>query len=187
MKKLVSCLALAVVCAATAQAKNQTFQYADAVSLPDLAVLNGAGALTRSNNSLTARVNLTCLDMSAAYTVWWVIFNKPSACATSPCTGDDLGTAAVNGSVFNATGFITNVEGTANVVFATRAGAPAEGREVLVGNGLRPGAGRKAEVHLIVRTHGALINGRVAEQTNEVGGGCDVNTCVDQQAVIFLP
>jgi hypothetical protein len=54
----------------------------------------------------------------------------------------------------------------------------------------------KAEVHLVVRTHGGPIHGHVHEQLTTFGGGCTPETggdleygneCIDQQFAIHVP
>jgi hypothetical protein len=48
----------------------------------------------------------------------------------------------------------------------------------------------KAEVHLVVRSHGPASNftaDQLVEALTTVDGGCDINTCGDAQDVIFLP
>ena len=48
---------------------------------------------------------------NAPYTIWWVIFNNPEKCATSPCDAPDLFDEAVDAAVFNAGGSISAASG----------------------------------------------------------------------------
>ena len=82
---------------------------------------------------------------------------------------------------------MTGTEGTANITAHLDAGRPPEGIDVLLGGGLERGNGFASEIYLIIRSHGPIIPGRVNEQIGSFGGACDTNTCVDQQAVGFVP
>lgn len=153
--------------------------------------LDGAVTLQRSRRGVQARISAGGLDPNSAYTVWWVVFNNPQACATAPCAGADLRDPEVGGANFYATGFITGDDGTANVAARLDAGRLAEGVEFIdFGTGarpwLKPGNGLRAEIHVVLRGHGPLMPGEVAEQisTGEFG---DCELCANQQAAIFLP
>jgi hypothetical protein len=47
-------------------------------------------------------------------------------------------------------------------------------------NGLT--SARGADVHVVIRTHGAPIPGLIHEQINSFNGGCPPNTCKNVQA-----
>ena len=149
--------------------------------------LAGAGILERTKNTASLNLALQGLDTDAAYTIWWVVFNNPENCAAMPCGLGDLGDPAVEASVFWATGFVTGADGTANVSAHLDARNAADGASVLFGPRLNQGNGFDAEIHVIVRTHGAAIAGATDGQISTVDGSCGVNTCDDQQAIIFLP
>ncbi len=187
------CAALAVLAtwngtAIAAQAG--TIQSANMHALPSGVDVAGGGTLHRTRNALRATINTTGLDVGAGYTVWWVIFNNPDACS-DPCGLDDLGTPAVEASVYYGTGFVTGGDGTANVSLTTTDRGIPEGADVLVPGGLEPANGFSAEVHLVVRTHSGLMVGSVDEQIGSFAGQCgpapDFPNCMDQQAVIFEP
>jgi hypothetical protein len=93
----------------------------------------------------------------------------------------------VDASVFYAAGFVTGTDGNANIVARVNAGSLAAGIDVLIPGGLTAGNGLAAEIHLVVRSHGSIIPGRVDEQIGSFDGACDVNASVDQQAAAFLP
>ena len=143
-----------------------------------------AGTLTRTQQSATARIYTTGLRKKAAYTIWWVVWNDPSACAGG-CGEDDLGIAG--NSVFYAGGFVTGKDGTVNVSVHVEAGDLADGIDVLIPGGLHPGNGFGAEMHLIIRSHVEIIEGMADVQVGTFFGACDINTCTDDQAVAFLP
>ncbi len=147
--------------------------------------LGGAATLLRTKQAVDVRIATTGLDQLAAYTVWWIVFNNPAACVGG-CGPDDLGNPATGASVFYAVGFVTGIEGVANVSAHVAAGSLPQGVEVRRGSGLMPGNGFDAEIHLLIRSHGALIPGLVDAQIGSFGGGCEINVCTDQQAVAFL-
>lgn len=146
--------------------------------------LGGAATLLRSRQAVDVRLATSGLDINAAYTVWWIVFNNPSAC-TGGCGADDLGNPATAASAFYAAGFVTGMDGTANLSAHLSAGRLPQGIDVLLGSGLMAGNGHRAEIHLIIRSHGPIIPGRVDEQIGSFNGACDVNVCTDQQAVGF--
>lgn len=191
------CVAIAliwgVLLAATepAQANPSHLQRADLIDFDSGELRDGAALLLRRRNELWASVRAGDLDPDAAYTVWWVIFNQPHACAASPCTGNDLGARAVRGAVFYATGFVTGDDGVANVDAHLRAGPLPEGVEHIdLENGFTPGLRRNnglhAEVHLVIRAHGRRVPGLVATQIG-TGEFDDCEVCADQRAAVFLP
>lgn len=162
----------------------------------------GGGVLYRSATAVKARLSTTGLDKKASYTVWWVVFNNPSACSEA-CGEDDIfdgpgmlnfgGIAAAQISVLYADGFVTGTDGVGNVTANLNAGPPPEGLGVNFGwdpedatkRGLAAGNGNGAEIHMVVRSHSKSIAGQVGFQTSNFDGGCVV--CEDQQAIVFNP
>ena len=162
----------------------------------------GAARLTRARNALGVTVHASDLDAHTAYTVWIVVFNRPSACTTNPagavrCGGPDLALTPnlADASAFNVGAFITDGEGTANVSIDVRSGLPPDGAAVLFGEGgiidngvqpgLRAGNGFGAEVHFIIREHGDLLPHAIADQLSAFNGGCPPNACANAQVVMF--
>jgi len=163
----------------------------------------GAIRLTRTRNEIWASVLVTDLDPNSAFTMWGVIFNRPEECITNPagpvrCSMLDL--AAVpnpaRASAFNVGAFVTGaVNGTANVSLHIRSGAPPEGIFLLFGegalndNGVKPGLhegnGFGAEVHLVIRTHGAIMPGSITQQLGVLNGGCPPSTCANVDSAAF--
>lgn len=152
----------------------------------------GAATLLRKHQELWLRIHTTELDAVAAYTVWWVIFNNPRACS-GECGGDDLGDPKVAAAIFYATSFISGADGTGNAVGHLRSGKLPNGIETIdLGNGaparLASGNGYRAEVHVIIRSHGSVMAGYADIQ---LGSGDFAETipgcCADQQAAAFLP
>lgn len=153
--------------------------------------LAGASILTRDNDSVTLTVSTTGLGPGAVYTAWWVIFNRPEACATAPCGLADLGNAAADPSVLWATGFLADMFGSANFgAHLERSNPPGQ---VLFGPGLTHV--KSAEVHVVLRTHGGPIVGSVDEQMSLFNGGCTADgappdvegdDCFDVQVTIHV-
>lgn len=136
----------------------------------------GASVLTRYNTFVEATVSTTGLSANAAYTWWWVVFNQPEFCVDG-CGLDDLpvgatptstGDSRVRASQLWGGGFVADGTGAAEVrALLERNKAPGE---VRFGPGLkRP---RKAEIHIVLRTHGPAVAGEVAEQIGSLNGGC---------------
>lgn len=146
----------------------------------------GAGTLTRTKKLVTAGIFTTDLDPSAAYTIWWIVWNDPSACVGG-CGEDDLEIAG--NSIFYAGGFVTGADGSANVNVQMTPGVVNKGIELFAGKGLDKKKVFKAEIHLIIRSHGSLIPSMVDVQIGTFDGGCDItpDPCHDHQAVAFLP
>lgn len=137
-----------------------------------------------------------------ATTNWWVVFNNPENCAHPlPAFGAKCG----EGDVIDAALFGDPNDVKVDVLFATghvagnnwRAAAHlSEGDtsgSVLPVLGLDPVGlmdARKAEIHVIVRSHGPaenLVPDELAEAIHSVGGGCATNTCGDAQFAVFSP
>lgn len=163
----------------------RVYQTADMVEFGNPTnLLGGAATLFRSPHSLDATVATSGLDPNAAYTVWWVVFNNPRDCVEG-CGGDDLARPEVRASVFYATGFLTANQGTANATAHLKAGPLPQGVDVVLGHGLERKNGLRAEIHVVVRSHGPIIPGMVAKQISTFDPGCTV--CQDQQAAAFQP
>ena len=171
-------------------------------SIPLPLSVKGGGILLRSKDAVEARLSTMGLDAGAAYTVWWVIFNKPSKCSAE-CGEDDFfqggdlfipGIDQAEVSVIYANGFVTGTDGVANVTAHLNAGKVPAGWGVVFGwkgdkkSGLKKGNGNKAELHMVVRTHGQAEAGNVGFRTSNFEGDCDITLrCSDQQFIIFNP
>ena len=183
---------LALALSATAEASQSHLQAANLQVFGDPSTeLAGAVTLLRTRRDVQAHIRASGLDPEAAYTVWWVIFNHPQACATVPCGPSDLRNPDVGAANFYATGFLTGSDGAANVDARLEAGRLPEGVESIdFGTGVRPqlrhGNGLRAEIHTVLRSHGPLAPGWVADQISSGEFG-DCQFCANQQSAIFLP
>ena len=152
----------------------------------------GTASLTRTAEGVNVVIDTTMLTAGAAYTIWWVVFNNPAACDPAGCTGADLGVAAVEGSVLNATGRVADANGEASFSAFLPAGfihtnPASENVRHAFGPGLQNVAG--AEVHLVVRCHGMATGN--PEQISTLFGDCATGAgpsgCFDAQAMVFVP
>ena len=145
-----------------------------------------AGTLTRTKQSIHANLALSGLDLGAAYTVWWVIWNNPSKCAGTPCGLGDLGVSG--NAVIYATGFVTGESGATSVTADLMAGKIPDGmvpHPDLPGV-LKRGNGLGVEAHMLVQSHGSILPGSVDIQITIDLGACNPD-CTIQQAIAFLP
>lgn len=122
----------------------------------------GAAWLKRTQKQVDGRVMARVNMENTPYTIWWVIFNNPKKCATSPCDVPDLFNPAVEAAVFNAGGAISAAtgdgKGVINLNISVLAGESG-------GNGaqmapfppfdrpLNKGNGLKAEIHIVIDRH----------------------------------
>lgn len=181
---IAACVAygLAVVQAA----EPRTYQTKNMFQTGNPAILKPGGAtLYRSSQGLEVRVATSGLLMNSSYTVSWVIFNNPSACVGG-CGADDLSNPDVRASVSYAAGFVTGLGDVGNVTAHLEAGALPDGVDIVQGAGLEPGNGFRAEVHIVVRTHGLTNVGHVDAQIGSFNGGCNP-TCTNVQSAVFPP
>jgi hypothetical protein len=146
----------------------------------------GAATLTRTTKGISYSVYTSGLE-PGANTVWIVIFNQPENCAAGPgsCAASDLSNPTVQGSVVAGSGHIVGADGVANFVGSLDEGKPPTGIQVNVPLGTVEGLKNslKAEIHLVVRKHGAINDGGEAvTQLTTYENEC--TTCADVQAVI---
>ncbi len=145
--------------------------------------------LTRERGSVFFTFHTQGLTPGHAVTTWMAVFNNPRLCATSPCTPADFANPRVNGTLLNSGGRIVGPDGAATFG-GFRAVGDITGARLGIGTGNGLVNTRRAEIHLVVRTHGPanLADPAVlAEQLSMFNGGCPTNTCTNIQASIFMP
>ncbi len=65
---------------ATAADGPAVYQTANIHDFPGMTTdLGGAATLLRTTQAVDVRISTSALDHYAAYTVWWVVFNRPAA------------------------------------------------------------------------------------------------------------
>jgi hypothetical protein len=149
-------------------------------------VFGGGSQLVRKHDGVYMSLHAPGLTPGTVVTSWWVFFNNPNACRTSPCSVDDLfNNPDAAGSLVLATGRMVGMDGTADYgAFIGVGDATGAVRGAGLTNPLR------AEIHLVTRTHGpALLNdpARFREQLTSFNGGCPPNTCGNLQVSIHQP
>ena len=165
-------------------AQPSSFQVSNVVDFETGVAVNGAGKMTRTKKAVWVDINTQDLRANTVYTMWWIVWNNPSQCVDG-CGEDDLGVRG--NSIFYAGGFISDANGAANVSIHVEAGNLRGGIQVLLGSGLNPNKGNKAEMHVLIRSHGAPVAGSVDYQISSVEGLCDVNECTDDLGIVFEP
>jgi hypothetical protein len=165
------------------QAKNM-FLFA-----PPHDLVPGAATLIRTDKGISFKIYTSELE-PGANTVWIVIFNKPQNCAGGPghCGPSDLGNPDVKASIVYGAGYIVGDDGIANFQGSLQEGSPPAGIQVNVpagtANGLKNAL--KAEIHLVVRKHGATKDdGGAVNQLSTFEAGSSCAACANVQAVIF--
>jgi hypothetical protein len=129
-----------------------------------------------------------------ATTIWWIIFNNPENCTDSMCGEDDVLAGLIGGDPNKV--MVDAIFATGHIA-GSKWGAGAHLNEGDTSGSLRPGFGlepiglkdaKKAEIHLVVRSHGPASNltpGELAAAIHTVDGGCGINTCGDPQFAVF--
>jgi hypothetical protein len=145
--------------------------------------------LIRNRDHVFATIHTAGLTPGAAVTAWMAVFNNPRHCATRPCTAIDLDNPHVRASLINIGGQIIGTDGAATYGAYRRVG---DTTGIFQGRGTREGLlnPRRAEIHLVMRTHGpAMMNDpdMLRQQLSMFNGGCPPNTCANVQASIHAP
>lgn len=155
----------------------------------DRVIEEAQSTLVRMEHGVYMTFETSELEPGAAYTIWWLFFNRPENCSDRACGLDDIALLDENGerlldesgaplpntrqreavqfSLLRATGSIVDEDGTAEF----RAHIPLNDTlEAVVGPGLLDPL--IAEIHLVARTHGPAIPRQIHEQLNTAWGGC---------------
>jgi hypothetical protein len=139
----------------------------------------GESRLVRTDHGISMDLRTTGLEPGHTYTVWWVIFNDPSACEVPyMCGPGDIlvmnPEAEAAGVVGYAAGNVVGNNGSFNAGARLNIGDSSGFLESsflgIEHDGLT--APRDAEVHLIVRSHGPLVPAWIPRQIQSFGGGC---------------
>lgn len=186
--------ALAVAAAPAGAAADRSSR--PVLSLADFAV-RGTSTLVRTERGVSVTLQTTGLMPGNVVTLWWVVFNRPEACVhplpgLSPCGPLDEQTAAAQPSILAATGRVVGGDGSAGYGAHLAVG---DTSDALLGPGLLD-AGR-AEIILVLRSHGPKIPELVSEMLHSFGAGCDdappgtgtpgPNDCREVQVSVHLP
>jgi len=184
-------------------------QTAEVHRFEDLSIVEGANAyLARMEHGVYMKVTTDGLDPGHAVTMWWVIFNNPTACSGEECGEDDVFNLNADGSfIFNADGSPPlNLEQwdkiQLSLLRADGVIVPASGSaefrghlpvgdtsEAVLGPGLLDSM--KAEVHMVLRDHMTPTAEHQNLMLNSLNGGCEGpfpnEPCFDPQFAVFKP
>ena len=155
-------------------------------------IAGATSILNRHADGVDLVLDTTNLIPGDTYTVWWVIFNNPAACPGVSCKGADLSNPETVGMVGYATGSIADEQGAGHFEASLAIGD----NSIALDNNdgfpfelVEPAPGlidpMKAEIHAVVRTHGAALDDPT-EQLTTFGGGCNPD-CVNVQAALHMP
>jgi hypothetical protein len=129
----------------------------------------------------TSLTNDVASAKGLAVTLWIVVFNDPSACATSPCTEADLFEPDVMPDVIYGNGNVVGGSERTTLGYHREAGDNSGSIAAIFGlptnNGVPWGLldPRGAEIHYVVRSHGPMVPANMPEQIHSFGGGCVFN------------
>ncbi len=140
--------------------------------------ITGQGTLTRTEGEVEIALDVNGLIPNHAYTVWFVVFNVPSACAATECFPPDLGVPEVQATLQGAGGFVS--DGSSRMFLSRLDRSNSEGREVILGTGgiANPMA---AQVDIVLRDHGPAETDPAnrAAQTSQMNGFCGMTLEMD--------
>jgi hypothetical protein len=137
----------------------------------------GVSTLVRTDGGLSATFHSAGLPAGQAVTLWFIVFNNPSACTSDPCSIDDLvGNEDAEGDFLVGGGHVIGGGDQVNLGGALRVGDTSGSGFIEMG---APGRAigltnpRGAEVHLALHSHGPAVTGQtLAEQISSFTGGC---------------
>lgn len=138
----------------------------------------GTATLTRSDAGITAVVHTSGLPPGQAVTLWFIFFNKPENCLTSPCSVPaDVFTPSAEADFHFGSGHVVGGEGTATFAAHLSVGDTSGSGKVEIGAGdgvpLTDPLG--AEVVLALHVHGPAQKGQTLKsQISSYLGGCEV-------------
>ena len=186
--KRIALLSLLASLVATAPAGAARPQASDVYRFADGSAVAGASSqLVRTPTGVSFTLHTSGLPAGDAVTIWWVIFNNPSACSgVAPghpfrCGLPDLFNPATQASVQYAAGHVVGTSGPVSWGGSIRTGDTsgcAFGTFDCVGLIAPTGA----DVHLVVQDHGPADPAIVADEIHSFGV-CNPS-CVDVQFAV---
>ncbi|MBI2506059.1 MAG: hypothetical protein HYW07_22825, partial [Candidatus Latescibacteria bacterium] len=75
----------------------------------------GSARVIRTPRGMTATLRSSGLSAGTAVSLWWVVFNNPKKCATTPCTAADLKNPEVMPDMLGNPGQVIGQDGNANL------------------------------------------------------------------------
>jgi hypothetical protein len=157
----------------TARQTTKVFAFADSSEV-------GEARLVRTDDTITAKAGVKGAE-PGVYTMWWIVWNTPEGCGTPFACGEaDLFNPDAGLAIGFAGGAVVDSSEKLRVTNATLS----EGEELtgfpypefksigLEVNETTLLDTRHAEVHLVLRSHGAKIPGLVREMAHTFNAGC---------------
>ena len=151
----------------------------------------GTSELVRDEEGISMSIDTTDLPVGV-FSIWWVIFNNPSGCTNNDCGGSDTAPGGApnpaEASILWATSGIVGPDRVGHASAHLKVGLENAPGEVLRGPALTNPLG--AEVHLVVRYHGApqFSDPEVlAEQFTIFAGDCARALCYNPQSGVHNP
>ncbi len=164
----------------------------------------GEARLLRNDHGVRTTVSASGVE-PGVYTLWWVVWNAPEACATAfACTDADLFDPDVGVDIGYGGGALVGPNGRLHLAShlseeADLTGFPTEFGVPLSNTGLVDA--RHAEIHLVIRSHGPVVTELAGEMLHTFNAACAYeppldesqpsygtpgpNTCVDQYFAVF--
>lgn len=137
----------------------------------------GTSQLVRTDSGISATFLAGGLPPGHAVTMWFIVYNNPSACSTDPCSIADVFNPATEGDFLYGAGKIVGASGDAG--FGGRLGVGDVSGSGFPEIGLPPETAVgltdpwSAEVHLALHSHGPARTGQVLKsQLSSFTGGC---------------
>jgi hypothetical protein len=163
----------------------------------------GQSTLTRTEDMVHVTVEAARLRAGNAYTLWWVVFNDPSACSAPGCGEDDIfnedgslneaGIRAAGIAVGHATGNLARADRTTEFGGRLIRNDASGGHQIVIPAGLgaenvlMTASGLDVEVHPVVQNHGKARRGkRLLRQLTRFQAGCNPK-CKDVQFAVHQP
>ena len=145
----------------------------------DAAAVTGDAKLVRGPNGISANFKTSELPAGQAVTLWFIVFNNPAGCNTSPCSVPaDVFNPAAEADFLWGGGHVTGGSGRATFAGHLAVGDTSGSGMTEIGFpelalGLTDPAG--AEVHLALHSHGPKLTGQaLVAQLSSFTGGCNV-------------
>ena len=137
----------------------------------------GVAKLFRYRQGIAVSMRSKALLPGHTYTIWWVSFNEPTNCGSAPCGEADIANPEVKCEIMYATGKVVKSGTTGHFRAFLKEGDSSGSINSLFNlpeyGGLLDSY--QAEVHMIIRSHGPIIEGLVEEQIGSFDGGCSTS------------
>jgi hypothetical protein len=136
----------------------------------------GTSMLVRSESGVSFTYHTSGLVPGQAVTLWVVVFNNPAACATHPCTFNDMPNPDAEGDFLFGGGHVIGGTGTGNYGGHLAVGdVSGSGLAEIGGPALGLLDPFTAEIHLALHSHGPAVPGRTLKaQLSSFLGGCEI-------------